>query len=117
MKHVAHEANVSVGTVSRVFNNHKNVTKEIRLRVLKAASFVGYFGPNGQDTHAPDGNRALREIGFFSYFNGSITTLATNPFWSHILQGVESEARKSNIKVTYHSSGELLQTPQMLLTT
>jgi LacI family transcriptional regulator len=38
MKDVAHEANVSVGTVSRVFNNHKNVTGEIRLRVLKTAS-------------------------------------------------------------------------------
>ena len=40
VKDVAREANVSIGTVSRVFNNHKNVTEEVRLRVLKAASFV-----------------------------------------------------------------------------
>jgi DNA-binding LacI/PurR family transcriptional regulator len=121
MKDVAHEANVSVGTVSRVFNNHKNVTGEIRLRVLKTASSLGYFGPNGLDTQTPEGNRnsnrALKEIGFFSYFNDSITTLAMNPFWSHILQGVESEAGKFNMKVTYRSIGELAQTPQMLLTT
>ena len=52
VKDVAREANVSIGTVSRVFNNHKNVTEEVRLRVLKAASSVGYFGPNAQDMSA-----------------------------------------------------------------
>src|SRR5438105_1379145 len=120
MKDVAREANVSVGTVSRVFNNHQNVTEEMRLGVLKAASSLGYFGPNGQNTQIPGGNRnsnrALREIGFLSYFNVGITALAMNPFWSHILHGVESEACKSNIKVTYRSIRELCQTPEMLLT-
>jgi DNA-binding LacI/PurR family transcriptional regulator len=119
VKDVAREANVSISTVSRVFNNHKNVTEEVRLRVLKAASHLGYFGRNGQDIDSPDGNRhsnrALREIGFLYYFNVGITTLAMNPFWSHILHGVESEARKSSIKVTYRAIHELCQTPEMLL--
>lgn len=57
VKDVAREANVSIGTVSRVFNNHKNVTEEVRLRVLKAASRVGYFGRNGQGNDTSDGNR------------------------------------------------------------
>src|SRR3989440_7228512 len=121
VKDVAHEANVSIGTVSRVFNNHKNVTEEVRLRVLKAASSTGYFGPNGQTMYTPNSNRnssrALREIGFLSYFNIDITAIAINPFWSHILSGVESEARKSNIKVTYRAIRELCQSPEMLLTT
>jgi LacI family transcriptional regulator len=120
VKDVAREANVSIGTVSRVFNNHKNVTEEVRLRVLKAASSVGYFGPHGHETYSPNsdrnGHRALREIGFLSYLREDITALAINPFWSHILHGVESEARKSNMKVTYRAIGELCQTPEMLLT-
>ena len=121
MKDVAREANVSIGTVSRVFNNHKNVTEEVRLRVLKAASSLGYFGPHARDVYSSNGNRsshrALREIGFLSYLKDDITALAINPFWSHILHGVESEARKSNVKVTYRAIGELCQTPEMLLTT
>ena len=121
VKDVAREANVSIGTVSRVFNNHKNVTEEVRLRVLKAASSLGYFGPHARDTYSSNGNRsshrALREIGFLSYLKDDITALAINPFWSHILHGVESEARKSNVKVTYRAIGELCQTPEMLLTT
>ncbi|GER90542.1 hypothetical protein KDW_47040 [Dictyobacter vulcani] len=42
VKDVARKADVSVGTVSRVFNNHSNVSEEIRDRVLKAASELGY---------------------------------------------------------------------------
>ena len=117
VKDVAREADVSVGTVSRVFNNHVNVTEDIRQRVLEAASKIGYFGPRGQDTRSRESSRSLREIGFI--FSSSIdsTAVTSNPFWSHILNGVESEARKSNIKVTYRTLGELVQTPQLLLTT
>jgi len=116
VKDVAREADVSVGTVSRVFNNHVNVTEDIRQRVLEAASKVGYFGPRGQDARSRENSRTLREIGFI--FSSSIdsTAVTVNPFWSHILYGVESEARKSNIKVTYRTLGELVQTPQLLLT-
>jgi LacI family transcriptional regulator len=120
LKEVAREANVSPGTVSRVFNNHKNVTAAVRLRVLRAASHVGYFGRHRQDLYSPHGNhnsnRELREIGFLYYFDIAISALAMNPFWSHILHGIESEARKSNIKVTYRAIHELCQTPEMLLT-
>ena len=83
VKDVAREANVSIGTVSRVFNNHKNVTEEVRLRVLKAASSLGYFGPHTRDMYSSNGNRsshrALREIGFLSYLKDDITALAINP--------------------------------------
>jgi len=116
VKDVARQADVSVGTVSRVFNNHANVTEDVRQRVLEAAAKIGYFGPRGQDTHSRENSRTLREIGFI--FSSSIdsTSVTANPFWSHILYGVESEARKSNIKVTYRTLGDLVQTPQLLLT-
>lgn len=111
VKDVAQRANVSVGTVSRVFNNHSNVTDEIRQRVLKAAADLRYFGSSSQD------NRAVKEIGFLFYVDVDNSSALTNPFWSSILNGVESEARRSNIKVTYRAIGELSQTPQILLTT
>jgi LacI family transcriptional regulator len=40
-----------------------------------------------------------------------------NPFWSHILHGVESEASKLNIKITYRSISSIQHTPDALLTT
>lgn len=117
VKDVAREADVSVGTVSRVFNNHSNVTEEVRQRVLKAASALGYFGPRGQDTRSRENTRSLREIGFLFYSSLDTTAVTANPFWSHILYGVENEARKTNIKVTYRSISELSSTPDTLLTT
>ena len=37
VKDVAREANVSIGTVSRVFNNHKNVTEEVRVFFMRGS--------------------------------------------------------------------------------
>src|SRR5690606_3476283 len=45
IKDVAKEANVSVGTVSRVINGEKNVSKENVQKVLKAIETLGYV-PN-----------------------------------------------------------------------
>lgn len=120
VKDVAREANVSIGTVSRVLNNHKNVTDEIRQRVLKAASQLGYFGPGsgGQDSPLFE-SKAVKEIGFFyySYSSQDSGAVKLNPFWSHILNGVESEASKSNIKVSYRTINELACISDFLLTT
>ncbi len=115
VKDVARQADVSVGTVSRVFNNHANVTEDVRQRVLEAAAKIGYFGPRGQDTRIRENSRPLREIGFIFSSSIDTTSVTANPFWSHILYGVESEARKSNIKVTYRTLGDLVQTPQFLV--
>ncbi|HLI88705.1 MAG TPA: LacI family DNA-binding transcriptional regulator [Ktedonobacteraceae bacterium] len=118
VKDVAREAEVSVGTVSRVFNNHQNVAEEIRQRVLKAAAELGYTRPIHQDA-ARNGSRAIKEIGFLYCSIDALDTnaVASNPFWSHILHGVESEARKTNIKVTYRTISALTSTPHLLLST
>lgn len=117
VKDVARVAEVSVGTVSRVFNNHHNVTEEIRQRVLKAATQLGYAGPSGQDTRVRENTRMLKEIGFVYYSSMQEHVVTANPFWSHILYGVENETRKSNIKVTYRAIGETTHTPDILLST
>jgi LacI family transcriptional regulator len=58
----------------------------------------------------------VKEIGFLFCPALPYTALATNPFWSHILDGVESEANKTNIKVTYRSLSENQQNSDTLLT-
>jgi DNA-binding LacI/PurR family transcriptional regulator len=126
VKDVARVAEVSVGTVSRVFNNHHNVTEENRQRVLKAASELGYAGPGrgaGERTRtnwplsSRENGRGLKEIGFIYCTSMHEPAVTANPFWSHILSGVESETSKLNIKVTYRSIGEIAHTPDILLTT
>jgi LacI family transcriptional regulator len=42
IRHVAKEARVAVGTVSRVLNGHKSVSEEVRVRVQKAVKKLGY---------------------------------------------------------------------------
>ncbi|WP_376794093.1 LacI family DNA-binding transcriptional regulator [Thermogemmatispora sp.] len=120
MRDIAREAGVSVGTVSRVLNNHGNVSEETRQRVLRAASRLGYFGGVRQGLggeERPFEGRAVREIGFLFCSFLPKTSVPTNPFWSHILHGVESEARRVNVKVTYRSISEIQQDPDRLLTT
>ena len=117
LKDVARKAQVSIGTVSRVFNNHANVTSEVRLRVLKAATQLGYFGAGGQEARFSEVNRILKEIGFLFCSAANSNGIATNPFWSQILHGVESEARKNNIKVTYRAIDRIQEIPETLLTT
>lgn len=124
IKDVASQADVSVGTVSRVFNNHSNVTDEIRQRVLKAASELGYHGRStpsvlDHEVHTPT-TRNLKEIGFlhYSHLDASLeSNIGINPFWSHILHGAENEARASNRKVTYRTIYQGDQSPQLLLST
>ena len=81
LKDVAKEAQVSIGTVSRVFNNHVNVTDEVRQRVLKAASQLGYFGATMQESRLREGSRQVKEIGFLFCSCLPDTAIATNPFW------------------------------------
>ena len=115
-KDVARQAQVSIGTVSRVFNNHANVAEDIRLRVLKAATELGYFGVSGHESRVPETGRMVKEIGFLFCSIVTENGLAANPFWSQILHGVEVEARKTNIKVTYRSIENVREIPQTLLT-
>ncbi|MCG8351506.1 MAG: LacI family DNA-binding transcriptional regulator, partial [Chloroflexales bacterium] len=42
VKTIAERAAVSVGTVSRVLNNHDNVNAELRARVLQVVDELGY---------------------------------------------------------------------------
>jgi LacI family transcriptional regulator len=107
---VARAAAVSRVTVSRVLNNHHNVTDAVRQRVLQAAADLGYIrqhsstsliGVNGAPPARPV--RVLRNIGFLFASIHAGEAVAGNPFWSLVLHGVEQEATASGIAVTYRS--------------
>lgn len=115
VKDVAERAEVSVGTVSRVFHNHSNVAEEIRARVLQAAAELGYR--KTVSPHPPAQERALKELGFlYCSFVDDHQAATENPFWSHILHGAEREARLFNMKVTYKAITDLVPTPRLLVT-
>ena len=104
LKDVAHRTNVSIGTVSRVFNNHNNVNRDIRERVLQAASELGYSGPSRRNSRSPHKTSRFKEIGFFLYLDDPTSSKeAPAPFWANILHGAEVEAHTSQIRLTYQT--------------
>src|SRR6266849_4604177 len=111
---VAHAAAVSRVTVSRVLNNHDNVTDKVRQRVLRAAADLGYIRQKSTSSLIPvDGAstrpvRVLRNIGFFFTSVHGDEPLTGNPFWSPVLHGVEREATAAGIAVTYRSINQLV---------
>jgi LacI family transcriptional regulator len=108
---VAHAAAVSRVTVSRVLNNHGNVTDRVRQRVLQAAAAVGYLSrPPREEPLA-----VLRDIGFFFASILGDEPLSDNPFWTPVLHGVEQEASAAGIHVTYRSITPYADRPGALL--
>jgi DNA-binding LacI/PurR family transcriptional regulator len=118
---VARAAAVSRVTVSRVLNNHHNVTDGVRQRVLRAAADLGYLSQrsrptliSGNGTTATRQIPVLRDIGFFFTALG-VEQPSGNPFWSLVLHGVEQEASAAGMHVTYRSIGGLADQPEALL--
>src|SRR5215469_1889317 len=101
---VANAAAVSRVTVSRVLNNHGNVTDRVRQRVLQAAADVGYLSRPPRVALPPaDAGVPVRDAGFlFTSILGD-EPLSDNPFWTPVLHGVEQEASAAGIHVTYRS--------------
>lgn len=84
MKDVAAKAGVSIATVSAVINNTKYVTRELKVRVLDAVDKLNYR-PNRIAQ-----SLKTRE----SKLIGVTVTEITNPFYPHMLKGVEQTVSK-----------------------
>lgn len=93
IKHVAHHAGVSVGTVSRVINLRRDVDPKLRLRVEKAIQELGYR-PNAR------GQALSRNASPILSFILSNRTFV-HPFHSHVLQGVEQYCSQSGYFVLF----------------
>lgn len=78
--HIAREANVGIGTVSRVFNNHPSVSEETKERVLSVANRLDYHPhPYARGLARKRTNSILAVIPFFTTF-----------FFVEVLRGVQA---------------------------
>ena len=86
---VARAADVALGTVSRVLNNHPDVNAEIRARVLEAARSLNYtrIRQKKNSVEAANGHGLVGNIAVI--FFGMEDTLAQLPVVGAALQGIE----------------------------
>lgn len=82
---ISREANVGVGTVSRVLNNHPNVSKKTRARVQDVIDRLGY---RPQFPARYIRTKQSKTLGFIS------DQVATTPFAVSVIKGALDRARK-----------------------
>lgn len=97
LRDIARAADVSLSTVSYVLNNRANVSPEMRERVLKAASDLGYRQKIVSSSPILSG---ISTVGVLTRRRTG-DLLSSNPFYSHIIDGVEHECQRHNINLMY----------------
>lgn len=95
LQDVAKLAGVSIGTASQALNSSPKVTEETRSRVFDAARTLGYVFKERRE-HAARQALEISVIGVLSKHDVGEPAL-TNPFYSHIISGIETECRKQGI--------------------
>lgn len=95
LRDVAQLAGVSLGTASNVLNNRMNVSDEARKKVLDAATTLGYRHQVRVIANAERGLSVIGTIGKVD--DGEVMT--TNPFYSHVLTGIERECQRHNLSL------------------
>lgn len=94
MKVVAREAGVALSSVSRVLNNHPDVSADMRSRVLDVVRELGYE----RDLLASSLRRgATRTVGF-------IVSDVSNPLFAEMIKGAESRLRQEDYSIILASS-------------
>ena len=89
---IAREAQVGIGTVSRVFNNHPSVSEETRKRVIDVAARLNYHPhPYARGLARKRTNAFLAVIPFFTTF-----------FFVEILHGVQSALADAETDLLLH---------------
>ncbi|MEK7824107.1 MAG: LacI family DNA-binding transcriptional regulator [Candidatus Eisenbacteria bacterium] len=93
IRDVARASKVSVATVSRVFNESPRVTESTRLRVVTAASRLGYW-PNGT---------ARSLITNRTHAIGVLLPDLHGEFFSEVIRGIDSAARERQLHLLLSS--------------
>jgi len=100
---VADKAEVSTSTVSRVFNNKRNITEQTRKKVLKAAEKLNYTPRkyNKKNDKTVKGN-----IGII-FSNKLLSNLIIDPFYGQVIKGIEESFNDYNYQLFFKTiSGE-----------
>ena len=116
LRDIARQADVALSTVSQVLNNKPGVSPEMRQRVLKTASDLGYRQKIEIDSPVVP---MLNAVGLLTKrYNGD--PLMVNPFYSYIIAGAENECQRHNLNLMYANievdeCNRALSLPPMLL--
>ena len=100
IKDVAKQAGVTIGTVSRVLNNKKWVSEDCRRKVLTAIKDLHYK----PQAHA----RRLRQkhSSIWGVIAPHHTTIFRSPFFTKIMEGLESVAAEKHYRLLFHPLNE-----------
>ncbi len=92
IKDIARMCNVSVSTVSRVLNNHQDVSDSVRKHILEVIEQSGYI-PN---------NSARNLVCTSSDTIALVVRGVSNPFFTRVIKGVEQEIHRRGYSVALH---------------
>ena len=92
IKDVAKKSGVSVSTVSRVLNNHPDVSRDVRERVLAAAEDLHYVPNNSARDLTLARTNAI----------GVVVRGAENPFFTSLIRSIEEEVEKTDWTMVLH---------------
>ena len=109
IRDVAKHAGVSVATVSRSLNNQVGISEDTRQRVFSAANELGY---NLSNLRQQQGRSRLKRVSFL--YRRLKETVGGNPFYSHVLHGVEDACRTEKLGLSYSSIGGEDQVPELV---
>lgn len=94
---VANKANVSISTVSRVFNNKKNITETTREKVLKAAEELNY---TPRKYNKKNEKPLKNNIGII-FSNKLLSSLIIDPFYGQVIKGIEESYSDYNYQLFF----------------
>lgn len=92
---VARKAEVSASTVSRVFNNKKNISEDTKKRVLSIAAELGYQ----PRSYKKQEDNTKNNIGII--FNKRHNNFTLGPFYGQIMSGIEESLIENDYKLFF----------------
>ncbi|MFN8465654.1 MAG: LacI family DNA-binding transcriptional regulator [Caldilineaceae bacterium] len=97
---IARACGVSPSTVSLVLRNKPGIPDDTRRRVLSAAQELGYWRAKSNAIESPVSQRPLRTVGLLIKADAGQAP-AANPFYSHVLAGIEDACRAKHVNLLY----------------
>jgi LacI family transcriptional regulator len=97
VRQIAHEAGVSIGTVSRALNRKSGVSEKTRQRILAVAQELSYIPPK----RLPFSASTVTHLGLLVRPLGE--DVLANPFYADVFHGVEQICRQAHVNLSFSS--------------